>query len=142
MGRVIGRAIPERLPSRRAKKESLERLSFDFLIFPAGSHSGEEGIAESDGEAGWIHVVELGIVVHDVVMRLGPDKHSVPNVVPEISTDVKHKMVDALIVGAGKAAAVEVRSVEAQALGSDASHDIGANLFVPGAANIGVEIIE
>src|SRR5215469_29177 len=75
-------------------------------------------------------------------MRLGPDKHSVPNVVPEISTDVKHKMVDALIVAAGKTAAAVVGSVEAQALGSDAGHDVGAHFLVPGTAEIGVEIIK
>src|SRR5215469_12417185 len=75
-------------------------------------------------------------------MRLGPNKHGVPNVVAEIATDVKHKMVDALIVGAGGETAGDVRSVEAQALGPDASHDIGANFFVPGTAEIGVEIIE
>src|SRR5262249_30240789 len=75
-------------------------------------------------------------------MHLRPDEHGVPNVVPEIPTDVKHKMVDALIVAAGKTAAGEVRSIEAQALGSNASHYIRAYFFVPGAAEIGVEIIE
>ena len=114
-----------------------------MLIIVVSSESGHERITNRNSETCDVHVIELEVVVHNVVVGFGTDKRMSPEVVPYVAADVECEVVAALIIGTTtKCAAREIRRVEPQIFASNTGHGVSANLFLERLADDRVKVVE
>lgn len=111
-------------------------------FFSEFSESRHEGITDRDSESGDVCAIKLHVVVNGVVVDLRANESVPPEVISDVTTKVKGKMVAADVVGAaGEAVAVEL-GVEPQIFATNSRHHIAAEFFTKFASVHGIEIVK